>query len=831
MKSPDVSAVLPGAGSATAREGASSVAFVFERELSQLGWFRLRALRIPEDIPIVHAWVSQEYARYWGLTGQSVELVAAAYVEIARSAEVYLGFHRDEPTFLVECYRPSHHTVGEHYPVADGDRGMHVLVAPAELPVPGFTWSVFSVVMDFLFSDPTTSRVVVEPDIRNAGIHALNRRAGFRYAKVIELPSKTAHLAFCTRERYRAAQGQGFASGAAKTSEAESQIAHLQPEIWRSVNGALIRKAIAELSHERLLQPRRVGHEAAWCDYMLTCDKPEIEYRFRARLLQLDHWDIDLNSLEKTVSGERVQLDALDFIIEMRERLGIDAAMLPVYLEEIASTLYAAAYKHARQELSAADLVHAEFQEIETAMTEGHPAFVANSGRVGFDASDYLAYAPETGAPIQLVWLAAHRRNTEITTAADLTYEQLIREELGEGTVEAFNRELERQGLDPRAYLFMPAHPWQWFNKLATVFAADIAERDLVCLGYGSDTYRAQQSIRTFFNLSHPHKRYVKTALSVLNMGFMRGLSADYMSNTPPINDWINELIRGDSYFAEHGFGILREVAGIGYRNPRFEGAVPKQSPYRKMLAALWRESPVPQVKAGQRLMTMAALLHRDRDGIALLPQLIQASGVGIDTWLDRYLSCYLAPLVHCFYRYDLAFMPHGENVILLLEGNVPARAFMKDIAEEAVIMDVSRVVPQRVQRLCVSVPEDLKALSIFTDVFDGILRYLAQILLEQAEYPEERFWGRVADCLLSYRRTHPDCSEKMERHDLFAPEFRHSCLNRLQLRNNQQMVDLADPASDLQFAGTLKNPIAMFRHAAPERGPFPHEQQESGAI
>lgn len=827
MKPSELDIASPAAAPAVAPDGP----FVFKREVPKLGRFQLRALRIPGDIPVVHAWVCREYAKYWGLTGQSVEQVAAAYVQIARKADVYMGFHRDEPAFLVECYLPGRHAVGEHYPVLVGDRGMHVLVAPAEVPVPGFTWSVFSVVMDFLFSDPATSRIVVEPDIRNARIHALNRRAGFRYAKVIELPGKTAHLAFCTRKQYRAAQEHEVTNGTAKVSEAESQIAHLQPETWRSVNGALVRKAIAEFSHERLLQPRRMGHDGAWSDYLLACDTPEIEYRFRARLLKLDHWDIDIDSLEKIVSGERVQVDALDFIIEMKEQLGIDAAMLPTYLEEIASTLYAAAYKRARQELSAADLVHAEFQEIEAALTEGHPAFVANNGRVGFDAKDYLAYAPETGAPIQLVWLAAHRRYTEMTTARDLTYEQLILEELGEGTVEAFDRELERQGLDPRAYLFMPVHPWQWFNKLATVFAADIAERDLVCLGYGSDNYRAQQSIRSFFNLSHPHKRYVKTALSVLNMGFMRGLSADYMSNTPPINDWINELIQGDCYFAEHGFGILREVAGIGYRNPRFESAVPKQSPYRKMLAALWRESPVPRMKARQRLMTMAALLHRDRDGVALVPQLIQASGVDVDRWLDRYLNCYLAPLVHCFYRYDLAFMPHGENVILLLEENVPVRAFLKDIAEEAVIMDVNRVVPARVQRLCVSVPSELKPLSIFTDVFDGILRYLAQILLEQADYREERFWRRVADCVRSYRRAHPDCGEKMERHDLFAPEFLHSCLNRLQLKSNQQMVDLTNPVGNLQFAGTLKNPIAEFRHTAPEREPFVHEQEESGAI
>ncbi|WP_197085042.1 hypothetical protein [Saccharothrix sp. ST-888] len=37
------------------------------------------------------------------------------------------------------------------------------------------------------------------------------------------------------------------------------------------------------------------------------------------------------------------------------------------------------------------------------------------------------------------------------------------------------------------------------------------------------------------------------------------------------------------------------------------------------------------------------------------------------------------------------------------------------------------------------------------------------------------------------------------------------SCLNRLQLRNNRQMVDLADPSGALQLVGTLRNPIARF--------------------
>ncbi len=68
-------------------------------------------------------------------------------------------------------------------------------------------------------------------------------------------------------------------------------------------------------------------------------------------------------------------------------------------------------------------------------------------------------------------------------------------------------------------------HPWQWENKLTVTFAAEIARQRIVYLGTGTEKYQAQQSIRTFFNTDQPAKSYVKTAMSVLNMGFMRGLS------------------------------------------------------------------------------------------------------------------------------------------------------------------------------------------------------------------------------------------------------------------------------------------------------------------
>ncbi len=590
---------------------------------------------------------------------------------------------------------------------------------------------------------------------------------------------------------------------------------HLQPEIWSRINRLHVRKAISEFAHECLIRPLLQHTQDGWGHYVLATDKPDIEYRFRARVLSLDHWHIDKDSIEKFDHGKPAPLDSLSFILEFSESMGIDAAVLPTYMEEITSTLYSSAYKHAQEGLSAAELTRADFQDVETAMIEGHPGFVANNGRIGFDAIDYRAYAPEAATPVALIWLAAHKSRARFACIDDLTYGELLQQELGTAAIESFNATLRQQGLDPESYLLMPVHPWQWFNKLASIFAPDIAARHLVCLGYGEDAYLAQQSIRTFFNTSHPRKRYVKTALSVLNMGFMRGLSPYYMSTTPAINQWVGELIERDAYLSKNGFTILREVASVGYRNDYYETAIKNDSPYKKMLAALWRESPVAQLKPGQRLMTMASLLHIDRHGTALLPELIKTSGTDMTTWLRHYLDCYLSPLLHCFYAHDLVFMPHGENLILVLEDNVPVRAIMKDIAEEVGILNTEITLPEKVRRLSVSVPEEFKILSIFTDVFDCIFRYLSDILVEHAGYAEPRFWRLVADCLLEYQRAHPALEEKFERYDLFAPQFIRSCLNRLQLGNNQQMIDLANPAKNLKFAGTLKNPIAAFKPEA----------------
>jgi len=592
----------------------------------------------------------------------------------------------------------------------------------------------------------------------------------------------------------------------------ETAIAHLEPQIWKKVNRLQLRKMLCEFSHELLLAPKLKRIHGKWGLYTLATADAEIEYQFLAQVLGLDHWHIDTDSITKIIDTKIVELDAIAFIIEFKKDLGFTDVNLPTYLEEIISCLYGSAYMHANAKLTAKDLTTASYADTEHAMIAGHPCFIANSARIGFDAIDYQNYSPEAAVPLSLIWVAGHLDCTEFTSISPLSHQQLLKQELDEETLRLFNDELIKKHLDPTSYLFFPIHPWQWFNKLIHLFAPDIAASKLVCLGYSKDHYLPQQSVRTFFNVSDTSRFYVKSALSILNMGFMRGLSPYFMRTTPAINEWVSEIVSNDAYLQQKGFTVLKEISTVGYTNHHIEKAIKADSPYKKMLSTLWRESPMDKIAPGERLMTMAALLHVDAHGNALLPELIKSSPLDTKQWLESYLQCYLSPLLHCFYFHDMRFMPHGENLILVFKDNVPVRSIMKDIGEEVAVVNQQKELPEIVKRIIIPVPEDLKILSIFTQIFDSFFRFLNHILVEHVAFPEEQFWSLVADCITEYQCEYPELEEKYRKYDLFASEIIKTCSNRLQMQNSQKMLDGANPFKNQKFAGILKNPLTAYQ-------------------
>ncbi|KOU23992.1 acetyltransferase [Streptomyces sp. WM6372] len=187
---------------------------LYTRDDAVLGSFAIRPLDPFADAELLHGWVTHPKASFWMMQDASLPDVEREYMKIAAAEhhDAFIGLHEGRPAFLMEKYDPSELELVGLYDARPGDVGMHFLVAPSERPLHGFTRAVITTVMAALFADPKTERVVVEPDVENTAVHALNEAVGFVPDGPVRKPEKTALLSFCTRAQFEAATGLTGAS-------------------------------------------------------------------------------------------------------------------------------------------------------------------------------------------------------------------------------------------------------------------------------------------------------------------------------------------------------------------------------------------------------------------------------------------------------------------------------------------------------------------------------------------------------------------------------------------------------------------------------------------
>ncbi|MEC4014910.1 GNAT family N-acetyltransferase [Streptomyces sp. H27-D2] len=188
---------------------------VFTRADERLGEFAVRPVDPDADIALLHGWLTHPKSAFWLMQDAGTADVETEYRRIAADPhhEAFVGLHEGRPAFLVERYDPAYVELVGLYQPQDGDVGMHFLCAPTDTPLHGFTRAVIGTVMDLLFADPATRRVVVEPDVSNTAVHALNAAVGFEIVTGIAKPEKDAYLSVCTRQRYLAHQHGDGRSG------------------------------------------------------------------------------------------------------------------------------------------------------------------------------------------------------------------------------------------------------------------------------------------------------------------------------------------------------------------------------------------------------------------------------------------------------------------------------------------------------------------------------------------------------------------------------------------------------------------------------------------
>ena len=178
----------------------------YQEELPAWGQLRLVQVAPGDDVDLIHSWVSEERARFWGMGAHTRAQILEIYefLDGLDTHHAYLIELAGEPVGLFQTYEPLHDPVGEAYPALPGDIGMHLLLAPASRRIPHFTHMLASALIRFMFSDPAKDRIIVEPDARNAKAIKRLRSTCFELGPIIRLAEKDAQLAHLTRTRFEA---------------------------------------------------------------------------------------------------------------------------------------------------------------------------------------------------------------------------------------------------------------------------------------------------------------------------------------------------------------------------------------------------------------------------------------------------------------------------------------------------------------------------------------------------------------------------------------------------------------------------------------------------
>ncbi|RSS67586.1 GNAT family N-acetyltransferase [Streptomyces sp. WAC06614] len=183
---------------------------VHTQDVEGFGTVTLTPVDPAVDSALLHSWVCEERARFWGMNGASRELVQEIYEDVDRrdTHHAYLVRRDGEPVALFQSYDCAEDRVSECYEVQPGDIGVHLLIGPARSGVAeeGFSAALISVFITYVRSLPGTRRIVGEPDASNAKALARLERSGFTLGPEIDLPeidlpevhlpAKHARLAF-----------------------------------------------------------------------------------------------------------------------------------------------------------------------------------------------------------------------------------------------------------------------------------------------------------------------------------------------------------------------------------------------------------------------------------------------------------------------------------------------------------------------------------------------------------------------------------------------------------------------------------------------------------
>jgi siderophore synthetase component len=450
----------------------------------------------------------------------------------------------------------------------------------------------------------------------------------------------------------------------------------LNEENWKLADKQLVAKMLQEFIYEEILVPELIKEVNGIYEYKWT-DKKGTVYRFQAKKRLFDSVSVVIDRIEIDTKDENNMPLSLTLLQSIQEEGSMSGSTAGHLVREYLHTLVADTHLKERSKRSE-ELVELDYAELEGEMT-GHPWITYNKGRIGFGYDDYVQFAPEQKKAVTISWIAVHKKIATFHSIEGLDFDQVIKQELGEDTRQRFTNRLKAMNLPSEQYYFMPIHQWQWNHTIVTMFAAEIARKEIFPMGEDADLYLPQQSIRTFVNVTNKEKYHVKLPMSILNTLVYRGLPGERTVVAPEVTTFMKNILENDSFLKDEcRLGLLGEVATMNVDHPTFKNITGTPYQYLELLGVVWRESIYKELQNEERAITLAALLHVDHEGTPFVTKLIEKSGLTVKDWVKKLVKAILPPLLHYLYQYGTVFSPHGQNTVLVLKDYAPERTIMR---------------------------------------------------------------------------------------------------------------------------------------------------------
>ncbi|ANY68366.1 hypothetical protein BBD42_19220 [Paenibacillus sp. BIHB 4019] len=561
------------------------------------------------------------------------------------------------------------------------------------------------------------------------------------------------------------------------------------------VRRRIFRQLIESLLYERIVTGPAIAYGAE-SEYELhgkTDSGEEVAYRFKAsRKKSFGRIRLSEEPVVRCTAGRAAEADSLPrFLLEIAPAIGTTETLLSVFIDEIQQTLLKDTMA-VQKLLELQQHKPADYDDWESYVQAGHPYHPCYKSRIGFTLEDNLAYGPEFKPELKLAWVAVHQEAASFSIARMLDITSYMQHELG-ADYAAFQATIEAAGKNPSEYVLLPVHPWQWERFAATAFFEQMETQEIIYLGYGSDSYVPQQSIRTLSNRADKSKAYVKLPLSITNTSSGRILARHTLLNAARISDWLGEMVASDAFLRDElRLIMLKEVLGVSYQHQKLPNLL-EQKVYGA-LGAIWRESLHPYLEPGEEALPFGALSYLQADGTPVIDGWIQKHGM--ERWVKKLLSVSVVPLIHLLYAHGTALESHAQNMMIVLERGLPTRIALKDFHDG---IRYSPAVPnplgypdimyppsnhQRVNRNSFIAKEEVKEVKDFLlDAFMFInLTELAFFLEQHYGLPEEAWWQMTAEIIVGYQEKFPELQHRFELFDLFASEIEVEQLTKRRL-------------------------------------------------